>query len=184
MAISPSSSFSHVPTRELDGTMNSIAISAMVVGPDGRLEEFQRLTTAAEVISGHPDCYMCSSDTMVINSAAPQLPEEHVLHFGQIYFLMPLSKLHTPLSLQDLCALAIKASTTIIGDHDDDDDNHNPVPVLDERTRLSCRDMIYFKGCKSGHIPVHGSSSRVIERISSCNFAPCRKLPHFNKRKF
>ncbi|PIN12369.1 hypothetical protein CDL12_15022 [Handroanthus impetiginosus] len=87
--------------------------SAEVVHHDGRRQEFRRWITAEEILSLHPNCYLCNSDSMVINSNAPQLPKDHVLQFGQIYFLLPLSKSHTPLSLQDLCALAIKASTGV-----------------------------------------------------------------------
>lgn len=113
---------SNVTTRP-DGKINFPA--AQVVDLDGRLHEFWRRTTAEEVLSHHPKCYLCSSDNMNINSNAPKLPEDHVLQFGQIYFLMPLSKSLTPLSLQDLCVLAIKASKALahsvshplIGDH-------------------------------------------------------------------
>ncbi|KAI3446060.1 hypothetical protein Pfo_002725, partial [Paulownia fortunei] len=97
---------SHVTTRP-GGGMNFLP-SAKVVQLDGRLQEFRRRITAAEVLSLHPNCYLCSSDTMAINSTAPQLPEDHVLQFGQIYFLTPLSKSHTPLSSKTCVLLPSK----------------------------------------------------------------------------
>ncbi|GFQ03828.1 hypothetical protein PHJA_002526600 [Phtheirospermum japonicum] len=153
------SSSSHATTRQLGGTTTLIPISAKVVSIDGRLEEFRRLTTTAEVVSGHPDCYLCSSDTMVINSTAPQLPKDHVLQFGQIYFLMPLSKLKTPLSLQDLCVLAIKASIVI---------GNNSMPFMDGYKRLGCKDIVKSRAANSGQFRLRGSRLRV--------FVPCRKL--------
>ncbi|KAK4437809.1 hypothetical protein Salat_0114900 [Sesamum alatum] len=117
---------SHVTARR-GGPMN-FPPSAKVVDLEGRLHQFRWRITAAEILSLHPKCYLCSADTMVINSNAPPLPADHVLQFGQIYFLMPLSKSLLPLSLQDLCALAIKASTAL--------DNESGPLVLDENRRL------------------------------------------------
>ncbi|KAL8542830.1 hypothetical protein ACS0TY_003644 [Phlomoides rotata] len=110
--------------------------SAKVVDVDGRLQEFRRQITAAEVLSLHPNCYLCCSDSMLIDSNAPQLPGDHVLQIGQIYFLMPRSKSLTPLSLQDLCALAIKASKAL---------NNNSDPFIHKNRRLGfprCRNII------------------------------------------
>ncbi|XP_047942594.1 uncharacterized protein LOC125189352 [Salvia hispanica] len=87
--------------------------SVKVVDLEGRLEEFRQAVTAEEVLSRHPDCYLCSADNMVVNSHAPQLAKDHALQPGQIYFLMPLSRSLTPLSLEDLCDLAIKTSRTV-----------------------------------------------------------------------
>lgn len=111
-----------------NGINISAAPSAKVVDLDGRLQEFRRPVTAAEVLSLHRNCYLCCSDAMFINSSAPQLEGDHVLQIGQIYFLMPLSKLLTPLSLQDLCALAIVASKAL--------SNINSAPFVYEYRRL------------------------------------------------
>ncbi|XP_042043016.1 uncharacterized protein LOC121788400 [Salvia splendens] len=92
---------------------SSLSSSVKVVDLEGRLEEFRQAVTAEEVLSRHPDCYLCSADNMVVNSQAPQLAKDHALQPGQIYFLMPLSRSLTPLSLEDLCDLAIKTSRTV-----------------------------------------------------------------------
>ncbi|KAL3621206.1 hypothetical protein CASFOL_036118 [Castilleja foliolosa] len=143
-----SSSTSNATPRRLNGTTNFTPISAKVVGLDGRLEEFRRRTTTAEVVSGHPDCYLCSSDTMVINSIAPQLPNDYVLQFGQIYFLMPLSKSLTPLSLQDLCVLAIKASIAI-GNNSCVNSGRTRVRESSLRVCVSCRKLSSGKKVRS-----------------------------------
>ncbi|KAF2294429.1 hypothetical protein GH714_011314 [Hevea brasiliensis] len=53
------------------------------------------------------------SESMYVNCRPPQAADDEELQLGQIYFLMPLSKSHAPLSLQELCALAIKASSAL-----------------------------------------------------------------------
>ncbi|KAM7479254.1 hypothetical protein LguiA_027473 [Lonicera macranthoides] len=88
---------------------------AKVIHLDGRLQEFSHPMTARHVIDQNPNCFLCSSEAMDINSRAPHVPMDEDLQLGQIYFLMPLSKSHKQLSLQDLGALAIKASTTLNG---------------------------------------------------------------------
>ncbi|KAL1554217.1 hypothetical protein AAHA92_14801 [Salvia divinorum] len=89
------------------------ASSVKVVDLEGRLEEFRLAVTAEEVLSRHPNCYLCSADNMLVNSHAPPLAKEEALQPGQIYFLMPLSRSLTPLSLVDLCELAIKTSRAV-----------------------------------------------------------------------
>ncbi|KAL2477200.1 hypothetical protein Fot_46214 [Forsythia ovata] len=106
---------------------------AKVVHLDGRLQEFQRRIAAEEVLSLNPNCFICSSDTMYINSPPPQMAPDDVLKLGQIYFLMPISKSQNPISLQDLCALAIKASKAL----------HNS-PFLPTRVPNCFNDIVSF----------------------------------------
>ncbi|XP_041999721.1 uncharacterized protein LOC121749199 [Salvia splendens] len=101
---------SHAIEKPVDERPSS---SVKVVDLEGRLEEFRQAVTAEEVLSRHPNSYLCSADNMVVNSHAPQLAKDHALQPGQIYFLMPLSRSLTPLSLEDLCDLAIKTSRTV-----------------------------------------------------------------------
>ncbi|PSS29393.1 Mitochondrial fission regulator like [Actinidia chinensis var. chinensis] len=86
---------------------------AMVIGLDGGLQEFKSPIKACYILSQNPNCFLCSSETMFIGSHVPHVTDDEELQLGQIYFLMPISKSQTPLSLQDLCALAIKASTAL-----------------------------------------------------------------------
>ncbi|XP_057493258.1 uncharacterized protein LOC130778783 [Actinidia eriantha] len=85
----------------------------MVIGLDGGLQEFKQPIKACYILSQNPKCFLCSSETMFLGSHAPHVTDDEALQLGQIYFLMPISKSQTPLSLQDLCVLAIKASTAL-----------------------------------------------------------------------
>ncbi|OVA05199.1 Protein of unknown function DUF4228 [Macleaya cordata] len=50
---------------------------------------------------------------MYLDTYLPHVAETEELQLGQIYFLLPLSQSQNPLSLSELCALAIKASTAL-----------------------------------------------------------------------
>ncbi|XWS45348.1 hypothetical protein CRYUN_Cryun15aG0129100 [Craigia yunnanensis] len=85
--------------------------TAKVVHIDGRVQEFSQPIQAKNIISQDPNCFLCSSESMSIGTCVPQVPDDEELQPGTIYFLMPLSQSHKPLSLPDLCSLAIKASS-------------------------------------------------------------------------
>uniref|UniRef100_A0A7C8YQ89 Uncharacterized protein n=1 Tax=Opuntia streptacantha TaxID=393608 RepID=A0A7C8YQ89_OPUST len=87
--------------------------SIMVVHSDGRLEEFNQPIRASHILSQHPNSFLCSSESMYVDSIVPQIPEDEELELGQIYFLLPMSQSHKVLTLQDLCGLAIKASLAL-----------------------------------------------------------------------
>ncbi|XVE94096.1 hypothetical protein REPUB_Repub01dG0251500 [Reevesia pubescens] len=84
-----------------------------IIYPDGRLEEFRQSMKASLVLSQNPNCFLCNSELMYVNSRLPHVPEDEELQLDQIYFLMPRCKSLTPLSLQELCSLAIKASSAL-----------------------------------------------------------------------
>ncbi|PON44730.1 hypothetical protein TorRG33x02_330300 [Trema orientale] len=77
------------------------------------LEELKQPLKAAQVLSRTPNCFLCSSESMFVGAHPPQLGPDDYLQLGQIYFLLPLSHSRAPLSLPDLCALAIKASSAL-----------------------------------------------------------------------
>ncbi|KAJ9135566.1 hypothetical protein P3X46_032736 [Hevea brasiliensis] len=87
--------------------------TAKIVHPDGRLQEFKQPIKAKLILSQNPNCFLCSSDSMFVNFRLPHVADDEELQLGQIYFLMPLSKSHARLSLQELGALAIKASSAL-----------------------------------------------------------------------
>ncbi|KAF8028328.1 hypothetical protein BT93_E1060 [Corymbia citriodora subsp. variegata] len=84
-----------------------------VIHMDGRLQEFTQTIKASHLLSQNPNCLVCSSESMFIESIVPQIHEEEDLHLGQLYFLLPLSMSRVPLSIRDLCMLAIKASAVL-----------------------------------------------------------------------
>ncbi|XP_054778082.1 uncharacterized protein LOC129286071 [Prosopis cineraria] len=80
---------------------------------DGKLQQWKQPLKAEHVLSQNPNCFICSSDSMYIGSLLPHVAPSEELQVGQIYFLMPLSKSHIPLSLQELGALAIEAHAAL-----------------------------------------------------------------------
>ncbi|MFS7920694.1 hypothetical protein Hanom_Chr03g00227821 [Helianthus anomalus] len=94
--------------------MNNWSSTVKVINSgDGRLQEFRQPIMASHVLSGHPTAFLCSSDTMFVGCHVPQMPGNEELQIGQIYFLMPLSNSNHPLSLQELCSLAVKAGSAL-----------------------------------------------------------------------
>ncbi|KDP46205.1 hypothetical protein JCGZ_10045 [Jatropha curcas] len=84
-----------------------------IVHIDGKLQELKQPTMANVVLSQNLNCFLCSSESMYVNCHVPHVPDDEELQLGQIYFLLPLSKSNGLLSLQELCALAIKASAAL-----------------------------------------------------------------------
>lgn len=103
------SSTQNTGTLEADGMKEKA--KAKVIHVDGQIQELQQPMKASNITSQNPGCFLCNSESIFIGSCVPRLPEEELLQPGQIYFLMPISCAHTPMSLADLCALAIKASS-------------------------------------------------------------------------
>lgn len=84
-----------------------------IVHLDGKLQELRNPVKPCHILSQNPNCFLCPWEFMFVDSDAPQVPTDEELQLGQIYFLMPVSQLRAPLSLQDLCSLAIKASVAL-----------------------------------------------------------------------
>ncbi|KAF8377469.1 hypothetical protein HHK36_030847 [Tetracentron sinense] len=78
-----------------------------------------------------------SSESMNLDSYIPHVPDNEELQLGQIYFLIPLSQSHTPLSLPDLCALAVKANAAL-SKHDADLFSDRNGARLLARSRSGC----------------------------------------------
>lgn len=87
--------------------------TAKVIHVDGTMEEFKGTVNAGEVAARSPGCFVCSIEAMAIGASAPCVPETEELKFGELYFLMPVSRLRYPLSLHDLCVLAVTASAAL-----------------------------------------------------------------------
>ncbi|XP_048135641.1 uncharacterized protein LOC115737217 [Rhodamnia argentea] len=84
-----------------------------LIHTDGRLQEFTQTIKASHLLSQNPNCFLCSSESMFIDSTVPRIHEEEDLCLGQLYFLLPLSMSRAPLTLRELCLLAIKASAVL-----------------------------------------------------------------------
>ncbi|KAF9609411.1 hypothetical protein IFM89_015752 [Coptis chinensis] len=84
-----------------------------IIHADGRVQEFKQSIRAINILSQNPNSFLCSLESINLDSQMPRLAETEELQPDQIYFLLPLSQSHTHLSISDLCTLAIKASKAL-----------------------------------------------------------------------
>ncbi|KAJ4827581.1 hypothetical protein Tsubulata_004810 [Turnera subulata] len=85
-----------------------------IIQVDGKLQVLKQPVQARNKTSQQdPNCFLCSLESMSIGNSVQRVPDEEELQPGQIYFLLPLSLASKPLSLPDLCGLAIKASSAL-----------------------------------------------------------------------
>ena len=87
--------------------------SVNVINVEGKLQRYKVGIKAKDVLSQNPNCFMCSSESMYVGSLLPHVALREELRLEHVYFLIPLSKSHTPLSLEYLGQLAIKANTAL-----------------------------------------------------------------------
>ncbi|XP_058758076.1 uncharacterized protein LOC131631293 [Vicia villosa] len=92
---------------------NNSTIVVNIVHSNGKLQQLKEPIKAWHVLSQNPNHFLCSSETMYVGSYLLPVPPNQELQLDHIYFLLPLSKSNVPLSLQDLCSLAIKANTAL-----------------------------------------------------------------------
>nr|DAD20951.1 TPA_asm: hypothetical protein HUJ06_022414 [Nelumbo nucifera] len=57
-------------------------------------------------------CFICNSNKLFYDSLIPPLHPAQQLQSGQLYFVLPLTRMHYCLMASDMAALAVKASTT------------------------------------------------------------------------
>ena len=98
---------------EYGRSLSSWPHTAKIVHIDGSLQELSHSVRAHQILSQNPNAFLCSWETMYVDKQATHVGSEEDLQLGQIYFLMPISQSREPLSLHDLCALAVKASTAL-----------------------------------------------------------------------
>lgn len=104
---------SHLMTAKNGRYLMSWPPTAKIIHLDGRLQEFSFPIQAGVILSQNPNCFLCSAESLFINARAPQLSHHEELQLDQIYFLIPLSKSRSPLSMQDFGGLAVKANAAI-----------------------------------------------------------------------
>ncbi|KAK7309249.1 hypothetical protein RJT34_05819 [Clitoria ternatea] len=142
-ASSPHSSSSFIPKTTTESSVRKGAAprasesfrrpsSIMVMDMLGGIKEFKQPIPASAVLSENPNCFLCNSESMYIGTCMPRLPDHDHLLPGRIYFLVPLSLSHSPLSLTLLCDLAVKASSAL--QNPNNSNNNNNKPSLPRRT--------------------------------------------------
>ncbi|PWA56960.1 hypothetical protein CTI12_AA237180 [Artemisia annua] len=94
----------------VDIVSSSTTFFTWVAGLGGSYDYSGSSTSNTSKLGGLEDK---GSEHMFVNCHVPHVPEDEELQLGHIYFIMPISKLHKILTLQELCLLAIKASVAL-----------------------------------------------------------------------
>ncbi|KAA8514755.1 hypothetical protein F0562_017934 [Nyssa sinensis] len=92
--------------------------TANVISVSGDLREYTIPFTVSQVLNieasySSSSCFVCNSDSLYYDDYIPALDPGHQLQAGQIYFVLPSSKLPYRLSASDMAALAVKASVAL-----------------------------------------------------------------------
>jgi hypothetical protein len=90
--------------------------SSYVVSMDGDLRQYPVPVTVSQVVRSETissSAFLCNSDRLYFDDYIPALKPEDELQSGQIYFILPSSKLQYRLSASDMAALAVKASLAL-----------------------------------------------------------------------
>ncbi|KAK3029001.1 hypothetical protein RJ639_038204 [Escallonia herrerae] len=94
--------------------------TANVVTANGELRQYAVPVTALQVLMQQETTttsgfsfFLCSSDSLYYDDYIPALDGQDQLQAGQIYFLLPNSKLQSRLAASDMAALAVKASVAL-----------------------------------------------------------------------
>uniref|UniRef100_A0ACD5UYJ7 Uncharacterized protein n=1 Tax=Avena sativa TaxID=4498 RepID=A0ACD5UYJ7_AVESA len=95
------------------------ASTAMVLLPSGELREYPRHTTAAEALEGclaeeDAGWFLCDADAMRLEGPVPAVGAGEELRPGQIYFVLPSEAGRNGLPVEDIAALAVKASAALV----------------------------------------------------------------------
>ncbi|XP_006342203.1 uncharacterized protein [Solanum tuberosum] len=93
-------------------------LTSYVISVNGELRQYSVPINVSQVLqsdisSDHASSFLCSSDRLYFDDFIPSLDSQYQLLPGQIYFMLPASKLKYRLSASDMAALAVKASTAL-----------------------------------------------------------------------
>ncbi|CAI9272563.1 uncharacterized protein LOC111876699 [Lactuca sativa] len=87
--------------------------TAKLILHDGSLQEFSYPVKVSYVLQKNPSTFICNSDEMEFDDVVSAIRDEDVLHPGQLYFALPLTRLRRPLLPEEMAALAVKASSAL-----------------------------------------------------------------------
>ncbi|PWA62151.1 hypothetical protein CTI12_AA233060 [Artemisia annua] len=98
-------------------TVRSSNSSAFVISPKGDLRPYSTPVFVSEVLdqmeASSTSFFLCNSDNLSYDQHIRALDAQHELDAGQIYFVLPISKLRDRLSASEMAALAVKASVAL-----------------------------------------------------------------------
>ncbi|KAF8085347.1 hypothetical protein N665_0671s0025 [Sinapis alba] len=89
--------------------------TAKLILQDGKMMEFANPVKVGYVLQKYPMCFICNSDDMDFDDAVSAISADEELQLGQIYFALPLRWLREPLKAEEMAALAVKASSALMG---------------------------------------------------------------------
>ncbi|KAK4351741.1 hypothetical protein RND71_027259 [Anisodus tanguticus] len=92
------------------------ASSAYMISTNGELRQYTVPINVSQVLQSEMPShasFICNSDRLYLHDFIPCLDSEYQLLPGQIYFVLPASKLQYRLSASDMAALAVKASAAL-----------------------------------------------------------------------
>lgn len=101
---------------------NSFSSVAYVISPKGELRPYSTPVIVSDVLlseaepsssSAVDSFFLCNSDNMSYDQSIIALDAQAELDAGQIYFVLPISKLRGRLSASEMAALAVKASVAL-----------------------------------------------------------------------
>ncbi|KAL5715088.1 hypothetical protein ACHQM5_016966 [Ranunculus cassubicifolius] len=127
---------------------DSISVSTIkLVLHDGTLQEFSYPVNVSQALQKNPGCFICNADEMDFNNFVTAIHGDEDLQPGQLYFVLPLSRLKYPLQAEEIAALAVKASSAL-------SKNGRVVPlafsVNDGKTSVKRRSKCNGGGCGGG----------------------------------
>ncbi|KAM0857094.1 hypothetical protein ACQ4PT_048710 [Festuca glaucescens] len=88
------------------------AATARVVLPSGELREYSEPATAAVALE--EGWFLCDADEMGLQGSVAAVAGADELRPGQIYFVLPAEMLRRTLTLEEVAALAVKASAALV----------------------------------------------------------------------
>jgi hypothetical protein len=93
---------------------NSVPSSTVkVIHWNGSVQGFQRILKAAELMLDNPQHFVCHANGLQIGRRINPLSADEDLDLGHLYFLLPMTKLHSVLSGADMASLAFKANSAM-----------------------------------------------------------------------
>lgn len=93
--------------------------SALVISPKGDLRPYSTPVLVSDVLKSETETgvtsnfFICNSDNLSYDEHIKALDGQDELDAGQIYFILPVSKLRGRLSASEMAALAVKASVAM-----------------------------------------------------------------------
>jgi hypothetical protein len=94
---------------------------ARMVLADGALRRFPggtRASQAEKATALTGAWFLCCADGLELGAAVAAVGDDEELQPGQLYFVLPAAMRRRPLEAEEMAALAVRASTALVGDHD------------------------------------------------------------------